>query len=83
MVLLEVKHSDGSIGRCDSRCYDSKKPKCVCVCGGRNHGVGLSQARLNTESMLESEIMHSKKTNPGDTLILKKKNCMVQKEMFL
>lgn len=82
MVLLEVKQGDGSRGRCDSRCYDSKKTKCVCVCGGRNHGVGLAEARKNTEAMHESEVKHSKKTNPGDTLIVRKKNCMVQKELF-
>ncbi len=34
--------------RCDERCYNAKHMTCHCVCGGRNHGVGLKQAIKNT-----------------------------------
>lgn len=36
--------------RCDRRCYDGATPRvaCTCICGGRNHGVGLRQAETNT-----------------------------------
>lgn len=43
----------GLMGRCDGRCYKSKTKGCRCVCGGRNHGVGLALARVNTRSFAE------------------------------
>jgi dissimilatory sulfite reductase (desulfoviridin) alpha/beta subunit len=49
MVLMEVRTSGGSIRRCDKRCYDAKHKKCTCVCGGKNHGVGLQKALENTK----------------------------------
>jgi hypothetical protein len=30
--------------RCTSACYDAKRDKCVCCCGGANHGKGLRGA---------------------------------------
>lgn len=39
-------------GRCDARCYDSLGPGCKCICGGRNHGVGLKRALDNTRQMV-------------------------------
>ncbi len=32
--------------QCGARCYDAKSSpeKCICICGGKNHGVGLSKA---------------------------------------
>ena len=35
--------------RCDARCHDAKRPHCDCICGGRNHGVGLQQAIRNNQ----------------------------------
>jgi len=29
---------------CDARCYNAKWFTCSCICGGKNHGVGLRQA---------------------------------------
>ncbi len=37
--------------KCDSRCYDAKNSLCTCICGGINHGVGLSKAVNNTEEI--------------------------------
>jgi len=34
-------------GRCDAKCYDAKTPRCDCICGGANHGVGRNQAIEN------------------------------------
>ena len=34
--------------RCDARCYNGKQTtKCKCICGGRNHAGGFSQALSN------------------------------------
>ncbi|MDD3493032.1 MAG: hypothetical protein PHZ19_06020 [Candidatus Thermoplasmatota archaeon] len=53
MTLLEQRAGDGSlIGRCDARCYNADGPDCDCICGGRNHGAGLSQALENTREMM-------------------------------
>ena len=52
-TLISYQSSDGSRGRCDARCYNAKHPRCKCICGGVNHGVGLRQAVLNTATMAE------------------------------
>ena len=30
--------------RCDATCHRAKKPRCACICGGRYHGKGSSEA---------------------------------------
>jgi len=48
-VLIEVRKGDGTlVGRCDAKCYMAEHPKCTCVCGGANHGVGRKKAEENT-----------------------------------
>jgi len=47
-TLIRVKDKSGKMLRCDERCYNAKSTKCVCICGGKNHGVGLIQALSNT-----------------------------------
>ena len=48
-TLIEVRDKDGHLtGSCDARCYNAKGPKCKCVCGGLNHGVGLMEAKAWT-----------------------------------
>jgi len=42
-LITEVSR-DGRRRRCDARCYNARKPTCRCICGGRNHGVGLQKA---------------------------------------
>jgi hypothetical protein len=50
MTLIAVYNNDGCVGRCDERCYGATHPDCDCVCGGKNHGVGLSKATDNTQA---------------------------------
>ncbi len=52
MVLLTVGNSDGE-RRCDARCYNATSATCDCVCHGMNHGVGIKQAKQNTEVLAE------------------------------
>ena len=47
--------------RCDARCYDSMfehaakgGARCRCVCGGKNHGVGLDEAKRRSRALVES-----------------------------
>lgn len=47
-TLIAIYHEKELLGRCDARCYDATSPDCDCVCGGKNHGVGLQQAAQNT-----------------------------------
>ena len=47
-VLITVVNSLGEHEFCDERCYNAKGKKCDCVCGGVNHGKGLSKAIKNT-----------------------------------
>lgn len=51
-TLLSVGNSEGT-RRCDARCYDAEGGQCDCVCGGKNHGVGLKRAVDNTREMGE------------------------------
>ena len=51
-VLIRGPKSFGSCQRsCSARCYDAKHDKCVCICRGKNHGVGFRQANENTEGL--------------------------------
>lgn len=52
-TLISVYTSDGCVGRCDAKCYLAKHPRCRCVCGGANHGVGLNRAIANTTERAE------------------------------
>jgi len=36
------------IGKCDARCYNGRPGRCSCICGGRNHGIGLRLAAQRT-----------------------------------
>ncbi len=48
-ALLIARSAAGRvIGRCDERCYLSQHNQCRCICGGRNHGVGLQAAAANS-----------------------------------
>jgi len=50
-TLIEVRNSEGVVGRCDAKCYEAQEPKCECVCGGMNHGAGYQRALENTREM--------------------------------
>lgn len=53
-TALAVYDSDGCIGRCDAKCHDATEPDCDCICGGRLHGVGRSNAiAVNTADLLD------------------------------
>ena len=43
--------------RCDARCHNATKPRCRCICGGVNHGVGLDQARTNTKKITDDQLI--------------------------
>ena len=38
--------------RCCAQCYNAKGDNCKCICGGKNHKVGLEQAVENVHEML-------------------------------
>ena len=44
MTTLITYQNSEETRRCDAHCYDAKHDKCDCICGGRNHGVGLRKA---------------------------------------
>lgn len=43
MTIMTQGNSDGE-RRCDATCHKAKKAGCVCICGGRYHGKGSSEA---------------------------------------
>ena len=47
-TLIEVT-KNGRIYRCDAACYDAKRRKCDCICGGKNHRKGLTRALKITD----------------------------------
>lgn len=58
-TLIESRSSNSSPRRCDARCYNGKKTKCRCICGGRNHGQGLERSIRRTVEEIFPEIMKS------------------------
>ncbi|MCK4298970.1 MAG: hypothetical protein KAX80_05525 [Planctomycetes bacterium] len=46
-TLITAYNKSGCIGRCDAKCYNAKGAVCRCICGGKNHGVGLQRAIAN------------------------------------
>ncbi len=50
-TLIAVYNSEGCVGRCDARCYEAESATCECICGGRNHGAGRTQAIENTREL--------------------------------
>lgn len=56
-TLIIVKKSGGRIvGRCDASCYNATAPDCDCVCGGKNHGVGLEKAAQQVSEYTEEQL---------------------------
>lgn len=55
-TLIAVYNSDGCIGRCDAKCHNAVHPRCICVCGGKNHGIGLKEAPPNTWEISKEDI---------------------------
>ena len=62
-TLISAGNSEGTYGRCDAKCYMAKHPKCDCICGGRNHGVGLVKAQANTAELAERLLEESGATS--------------------
>jgi len=69
-TLMSTGNSSGETGRCDAKCYNAKCKKCDCCCGGRNHGVGLSQATRNVTDYCNEMIAEHKEKNPSDYFLV-------------
>jgi hypothetical protein len=57
MILLSQKIGDGPTQRCDARCFNAKGGNCQCICGGRNHGVGIDKALDNVREMFAPVVL--------------------------
>ena len=60
-TLMTFKSASGKTDRCDAKCYNAKGSKCVCCCGGANHGVGFRKAFKNTVEHFEDMVKASEK----------------------
>lgn len=60
MTLIEVRNSEGAVGRCDAKCYNAQHEVCDCVCRGANHGAGFEQARTNTQNAAERWVQEAR-----------------------
>ncbi len=74
MTLISAYNSDGSMGRCDAKCHNAFTPAhtCDCVCGGRNHGVGLKKAMENTKEYVDEWMEAYKEKHPDANFKLHK-----------
>lgn len=53
--LLIIRRGGDIVAHCDAVCYDATSPVCVCkACEGRNHGIGLEAAIVNTRAMVDA-----------------------------
>jgi len=55
-TLLSVYNGKRCIGRCDAKCHNAIGPRCVCICGGRNHGIGAAKAQEAKWEITEQDI---------------------------
>lgn len=55
-TLIIVVNSGRVVGRCDALCYEATSPKCTCICGGKNHGVGLKKAAEQVSEYTEQQL---------------------------
>ncbi len=46
MTIMSQYGAGGGVKgrRCDATCHKATKPECACICGGRYHGRGSSEA---------------------------------------
>ena len=42
---------------CSAKCHEATRPRCRCICGGVNHGVGIDQARANTNEITDEQLV--------------------------
>jgi hypothetical protein len=71
-TLIVVGNSEGVVGRCDAKCYEAREPECDCICGGRNHGVGLQRALENTADLVDpsGELRQRMQAMGGDRVVV-------------
>lgn len=82
MTLITYQNSAGEGGRCDAKCYTAKHPECHCICGGANHGAGLSKAMDNTREMAEEWIRQWEEAHPGQGFAFEKNPQVNQLSLF-
>ena len=51
MTLMSETIGSGPTRRCDAKCYNAKSGDCTCICGGKNHAVGLQKASENVQQI--------------------------------
>ncbi len=75
-TLIEVHAGARLVGRCDAQCYSARRPRCDCICGGINHGVGLAKAQAATPAIAEDHIREiaGRRSGLAGCVILKKQN---------
>jgi len=44
MTIMTEGSNSGERRRCDATCHKARHPACACICGGRYHGKGSSEA---------------------------------------
>lgn len=56
-AIFSAYDSNGLIGRCDSKCHNSKKDICYCICRGAFHGVGTKIAVEDRHTLTDEDIL--------------------------
>lgn len=54
MATLIRAEGNGWRRRCDARCHEARRPRCVCICGGRFHGAGQQAAEALRQQAAEA-----------------------------
>ena len=54
MTTVITFQNSGTTRRCDAHCHNAESDKCECICGGKNHGVGIHQATQNAQKDMEA-----------------------------
>jgi hypothetical protein len=81
-TLLAVYNSEGCVGRCDAKCYQAVGGKCDCICGGRNHGAGYTQAADNTRELASRWVADVRRRSGNDQLLAELGPGLAQETLF-
>lgn len=67
VALLTVRLGNTVVDQCNATCYEATGRACRCICEGRNHGVGLDRAIVNTRRLHTDWVRRAKNAGLVDS----------------
>jgi len=55
VILSQKVGNEGSLRVCNATCHKAAKPKCVCICGAKYHGLARRKGGYAPKNVEEAE----------------------------